>query len=62
MDDTPSLVTYLHLRPWLQGNISLIEIDFNLDDVPHNDFETRLDLMLDNLESGDLHEYIFIFF
>ena len=59
MDNTPSLATYLHLCPWLQGNISLIDIDFNLNDVPHNNFETQLDLMLDNLESGDLHAYFF---
>ncbi|KAF8801923.1 hypothetical protein BYT27DRAFT_7114038, partial [Phlegmacium glaucopus] len=56
MDDTPSLLTYYHLHPWLQGNLVHIEMDFNFDDGPHNDFESQLGLMLDAFETGDLQE------
>lgn len=56
MDDTPSLITYCHLHPWLQGNVVHIDMDFNFDDVPHNDFESRLDLMLNAFETGHLQE------
>lgn len=58
MDDTPSLLTYYHLQPWLQGNLVHIDMDFNLDDVPHNDFQSRLDLMLDAFEMGELQQYV----
>ena len=58
MDDTPSLNTYYHLHPWLQGNLIHIDMDFNFDDVPHNlnDFVSQLGLMLDAFETGDLKE------
>lgn len=35
-----------------------IDMDFNLDDVPHNDFQSRLDLMLDAFEMGELQQYV----
>jgi hypothetical protein len=56
MDDTPSLNMYHHLKPWLQGNLVHIDMDFNFSEVPHNDFEFRLGLMLDTFETGDLQE------
>jgi len=58
MDDTPSLLMYYHLQPWLQGNLAHIRMDFNFDDVPHNDFGSRLGLMLDAFETGKLQEYV----
>lgn len=60
MDDTPSLLTYYHLQPWLQGNLAHIDIDFNFDDVPHNNFQARLELMLDAFETGDLQQYVYL--
>jgi hypothetical protein len=56
MDDTPSLNTYYHLLPWLMGNIVHVDMDFNFDDVSHNDFESRLGYMLDAFENGDFQE------
>jgi hypothetical protein len=59
MNDTPSYLVYTHLQPWLQGNIIHIDLDFNLTDVPHNDWVTRLDRMLDSFETGEFKEYVF---
>ena len=56
MDDTPSLNMYYHLHPWLQGNLVHIDMDFNFNNVPHNDFASRLGSMLDAFETGDLQE------
>jgi len=59
MTDIPGLMAYNHLYSWLYGNVIHFDLDFYLDDVPHNDFETRLDKMLCFFESGgDFKEYI----
>jgi hypothetical protein len=52
MTDIPGLMAYNHLYSWLYGNVIHFDLDFYLDDVPHNDFETRLDKMLCSFESG----------
>lgn len=57
MSGVPSFLAYQHLRDWLQGNIVHVDLDFNLDDVPHNDFEMRLNAMLHTFEH-DLQEYV----
>jgi hypothetical protein len=54
MTDTPASLAYHHLQPWMQGNIVYFDIDFNMTDVPHNDWATRLDSMLDSFEKGEL--------
>ena len=56
MDDTPSLNTYYHLHPWLQGNLVHIDMDFNFNNIPHNDFASQLGSMLDAFETGGLQE------
>ena len=58
MTDIPSLIAYHHLHDWLQGNIVHIDMDFNLDDVPQNDFAYHLSNMLDRLEISDLKSHI----
>jgi len=58
MDDVSSLIAYHHIYPWLHGNAVHISLDFNFNDVPQNDFETRLDNMLDVFEHGHLQEYV----
>ena len=58
MADIPSHMVYHHLHSWLGGNIVHIDMDFNLDDIPRNDFGTRLSNMLDRLETGDLQRYV----
>jgi hypothetical protein len=56
MTDTPACLTYHHLQPWLQGNIVHIDLDFNMTDVPHNDWAIRLASMLDSFETGEFKE------
>ena len=58
MTDIPSLIAYHHLHDRLQGNIVHINMDFNLDDVPQNDFAYHLSNMLDRLETGDWKSHI----
>ncbi len=53
MADILARVTYNHLQTWLQGNIVHIELDFNMTDVPHNDWAVRLESMLDSFEIGE---------
>jgi len=48
----PSLLTYHHLHSWLQGNLVHINMDFNFNGVSYNDFESRLDSMLNEFETG----------
>ena len=57
MGSKPSFLVYEHLHDWLQGNLVHIDLDFHFDEVPHNDFETRFNGMLDTLE-GHLREYV----
>ena len=57
MIDSPSVITYHHLSPWLHGNLVLVDLTFNFDD-PQNDFESKLDDMLDRFDGGDLKEYV----
>jgi hypothetical protein len=56
MNYAPSLLTYHHLQPWLQGNVVHVECDFNFNDV-NDDFEVRLNDMLKRFEDGDLKQY-----
>jgi len=58
MTDTPSLLAYHHLHPWLQGNLVHINMDFNFNGVSYNDFESRLDSMLNEFETGKFQEYV----
>ncbi|KAF8813074.1 hypothetical protein BYT27DRAFT_7085341, partial [Phlegmacium glaucopus] len=62
MKDTPSIITYHHLHPWLQGNLVHIDFDFNFENST-NDFNIRLNRMLDRFENGDLKDWsrFFIF-
>ena len=53
MTDTPAHLTYTHLQPWLQGNTVHIDLDFNMTDVPHNDWAIRLDSMLNLFETEE---------
>ena len=63
MNDIPSLLAYYHLYDWLRGNIVHVSLDFHLDDVPHNDFETQMDNMLAAFErKGQFEEYVSITF
>ena len=57
MVDSASLITYHHLAPWLQGNLVLVNLVFNFDDL-QNDFESQLDTMLQDFEEGDYKEYV----
>jgi hypothetical protein len=56
MTDTPSYLTYHHLQPWLKGNIVHVDLDFNMTDVPHNDWAFRFSDMLDAFETGAFQE------
>jgi hypothetical protein len=62
MNDTPAYLTYHHLQPWLQGNIVHVDLDFNMTDVPHNDWAIRLNSMLDYFETGEFKEYVVLIF
>ena len=63
MNDIPSLLAYYHLYDWLHGNNVHVSLDFHLDDVPHNDFETQMDNMLAAFErKGKFEEYVSITF
>lgn len=53
MDDSPSYLAYQHLQQWLKGNIIHIDLDFNMMDVPENDWSSRLDRMLESFEFGE---------
>jgi hypothetical protein len=57
MGGIPAFLVYQHIHDWFQGNLVHIDLDFNLDEVPHNDFETRLNGMLDIFE-GRLQQYV----
>lgn len=56
MKDTPSVLTFHHLQPWLRGNLIHVELDFNFKNGVKG-FQSRLDSMLDRFENGDLREY-----
>ncbi|KAF8800814.1 hypothetical protein BYT27DRAFT_7116607, partial [Phlegmacium glaucopus] len=56
MNNTPSVVTYYHLLPWLQGNLVHVNLDFSFQSSD-NDFESRLNTMLDRFKFGDLKEW-----
>ena len=63
MNDIPSLLSYHHLHDWLHGNVVHVSLDFHLLDVPHNDFESRMDAMLAAIEKkGTFEEYVSIIF
>jgi len=49
MVDSPSIITYHHLAPWLHGNLVLVNMEFN--------FESQLDDMLGRFSSGEFAEY-----
>lgn len=56
MTDIPGFIAYHHIHPWLHGNAIHIDLDFNFDDIPKNDFASRLGTMLDSFECGHLKE------
>jgi len=56
MVDSPSIITYHHLAPWLHGNLVLVNMEFNFDD-PKINFESQLDDMLGRFASGEFAEY-----
>jgi hypothetical protein len=56
MRDSPSAIVFQHLQPWLQGNLVLVELDFNFE-KGIDGFQSRLKNMLDRFEDGDLKEY-----
>ena len=57
MIDSPSVITYHHLSPWLHGNLVLVDLSFNFDN-PKNDFGSKLDDMINRFDDGDLKEYV----
>jgi len=62
MSNVPSHLIYYHLHDWLQGNIMHISLDFNFDDVPWNDFETRFNSVLDKFEQVEFQKYVIVSF
>lgn len=56
MKDSQSTMVYHYLQPWLQGNIVLVELDFNFEQGIDK-FQSCLNCMLDQLENGNLKEY-----
>ena len=57
--DIPGCMAYNHLYSWLHGNVLHVDMDFNLDDIPHNNFEMHLNTMLSSFKKcGDYKEYI----
>jgi len=56
MIDSPSVITYHHLNPWLHGNLILVDLTFNFEDL-ENDFESNLNNMIDRFDGGDLKEW-----
>lgn len=61
MGDVPSLLAYYHMFDWLHGNVVHVSLDFHFDDVPQNDFESRLNAMLAAFEKkGPFEEYVSI--
>ena len=62
MTDVPGYMAYNHLYSWLHGNVLHVDMDFNLDDVPNNDFETRLNTMLSSFEKGGDYEWYINFY
>ena len=63
MNEIPSLLSYYHLYDWLHGKVIHVSLGFHLDDVPLNDFETRMDNMLATCErKGQIEEYVSITF
>ena len=59
MNDIPSVLAYYHLYYWLHGNVNHVSLDFHLDNVHHNAFETGMDHML---RKGKFEEYVCITF
>jgi hypothetical protein len=57
MTDSPSILTYHHLAPWLHGNLVLVDLMFNFED-PKNDMDSKLDCMLQEFEDGRFKEYL----
>jgi hypothetical protein len=58
MRDTPGRVSFEILQPWLQGNLVVFDIEFNLlDEVTSVGFWDATEIMLSNLEK-ELEEYV----
>lgn len=53
MKDIPSIIAYHHIHPWLCGNLVHVDLDFNFE-KSHQDVVSRLNIMLDRFENGDL--------
>ncbi|KIK03069.1 hypothetical protein K443DRAFT_131586 [Laccaria amethystina LaAM-08-1] len=56
MTDSPSILTYHHLAPWLHGNLVLIDLMFNFDD-PKNNFNSQMECMLHEFEEGQFKDW-----
>jgi hypothetical protein len=51
--DTPATIVYDQLLPWLDGNLVLLDLDFDL--CHHQaDFEDRMDALVDLFVTGNL--------
>jgi hypothetical protein len=51
----PGIIVYHHIQSWLLGNLVFVDFDFNLE-THDNDFNIRLNKMLDRFIDGDLKE------
>ena len=58
MKDIPSIIAYHHIHPWLCRNLVHVDLDFNFE-KSYKDVVTRLNIMLDRFENGDLKKYVF---
>lgn len=58
MRDTPGRVSFEILQPWLQGNLTFFDIEFNLqDEATSVGFWDATETMLSDLEN-ELKEYV----
>ncbi|EDR03103.1 uncharacterized protein LACBIDRAFT_307567 [Laccaria bicolor S238N-H82] len=56
MTDSPSILTYHHLAPYLHGNLVLVNLTFNFN-KPRKHFNSQLENMLQEFEDGDFKEW-----
>ena len=57
MTDSPSILTYHHLAPYLHGNLVLVNLMFNFD-KPRRYFNFQLENMLQEFKDGEFKEYV----
>ena len=56
MDDSHSRLLYHNLHPWFKGNVVLVNLDFNMTNVVHNDWGSRLERLVEVFETGEYKE------